>query len=356
MVVVPIIACSASGDGANITDDPQPDPTSQLPGADGSTTPEGSTPRDGSANDAGKDSGPPPPNPGDPCPVENAKFTKPCGKCGTQTALCLEKKVTEYGVCENETGVCNPGEQAECGKCGKQTCTQYCIWGGCGGEKTGPTACFAGQFNIESAGCPGTGWRTAKCKADCSDYETYSACSMEPFGPFTLTVPGTIGQTASAVFPLRATYKENRITGTCDSAVGTLATLSTTYQDPVSYITLNNPTGQTVTASVWGAAASSTTLVPQIVLAWYSGGPPAKGDDAARRACAKGVPTTCPTALANECKDSKSGLGVSATASLNKAAVIPPGGSVTLYVASYTSSSAGTPGDVRIVVCTEVLN
>lgn len=351
MVVVPIVACSASGDGANVTDDPQPDPTSQLPGSDGSTTPEGSTPRDGSTNDAGKDSGPPPPNPGDPCPVENAKFTKSCGKCGTQTALCLEKKVTEYGVCENEMGVCNPGEQAECGKCGKQTCTQYCIWGGCGGEKTGPTACFAGQYDLDSAGCGVAGtWRTRKCKADCTYNSFSTSCFANPTGDngaespeWTMAAPATVGQISSVVLPLRATYAADRFTSTCPIA-GTTNPTAGAY--PISYVTVTNPTGQTLTATAWADPAS--ILAPRVVMAWYP--TTARPSDVnERRACSKGMALSCPANLSPECT-STTKAGLTSTNSL----VIPPGSGVLLYIGAYDAGAAGA-GDIRIKVRTDLL-
>ena len=62
------------------------------------------------------------PEPGTDCTIVGEKFSRGCGACGSQVALCnTSRKVSGYGSCRDAEGVCVPGTtvvDAVCGACG----------------------------------------------------------------------------------------------------------------------------------------------------------------------------------------------------------------------------------------------
>jgi hypothetical protein len=354
-----IVACSADGGGDVIVDTPasaEPDPTVSLPPP--------SRPDDASSDvkDSGKDgakdakpdtydAGKPAPNPGDACKTLDEMFTRTCGICGTQKALCLAGPdggagvVSIYSPCENElVGGCVPGtvENEPCGNCGtrKRTCTVYCAWTAttCTGEP--PDACSPTAHDYTTAGCPTPGtYRTRSCGSGCA-WNGFSGCGSLDFQ---LTVSGTVGNTVSAIYPLRKSLSDKRLTGTCPNGF-----LSTTTNHPYFYVELVNPTEDTLTLSAWNATAPGGAVIDTL-MGWYAGNVKPT-DDASRKACAKGIVDSCPTGT--PCPEYQ-WAGVTGT----NAITLPPFGSALLYFASYYAAggSSASEGNVKVVVRTDAI-
>lgn len=362
-----VAACSASGSGDGIViedgaeggaTEPEPDllPPSNGDGSSKDATTDAKTdPKKDSGTDAKKesgvvDSGPPAPNEGDPCTVVDEIFERQCGACGKQEALCVANAngsggtVSAYSQCVGElVDGCIPGtsENETCGNCGTRvrTCNKYCAWtaGTCTGEP--PNACTPTANDWTSAGCTTANTvRVRQCGATCS-WSSFSSCAALDFE---LTVPANAGETASAIYPLRATIADKRITGTCGSNY-----FSTTTNHPYVYVELKNPTASTLTMSAWNAAAPNGQNISTVMTVYASTTKPA--DETARKACVKTVSTYCSTSTVP--------CGWSSFAALTgtNAFTIPPSGSVLLFFQSYSAAggSSAAEGDVRLVVRTD---
>lgn len=351
-----IVACSADGSGDLIVEAPptDPPPTVSLPPSTaqdgGNEIDAGDASKDAKADaktEAGVDAGKPAPNPGDTCTKNDEIFSRTCGACGKQEALCLAGKVSDYSPCAGElAGGCVPGatQNEACGNCGtrKRTCSNFCAWttGACTGEP--PSSCTPTANDYTTAGCPAGVVRTRSCTAACT-WSGFSA-SCEALD-FQLVVGATAGEMVSGIYPLRATKVDKRLTGTCPSG-----TLSTTTNHPYVYVELVNPTGQTLTLSAWNTIATATSPIIDTLMAWYAGSVATTlaGDDNARKACAKGVVDSCPSGL--PCNDYR-WAGLTTTTAIT----IPPSGSVTLFFGSYYPAGGATAseGDVKLVVRTD---
>ncbi|MBS2012390.1 MAG: hypothetical protein JST00_05865 [Deltaproteobacteria bacterium] len=358
LLVAIVAACSADGTGDPLAESSstpaEPAPTALLPppsSGDRDPVDAGDASADAKSDaktDSGADAGKPAPSPGASCPKNDEIFTRACGACGKQQALCLAGKVSEYSMCEGElAGGCVPGttQDEPCGNCGtrKKTCNAYCAWttGACTGEP--PSSCIPTANDFTSAGCTTAGYvRTRTCGSSCTWSGFSSTC--DPLR-YQLTVGATSGETVSAIYPLRAAKTDKRMTGTCPNG-----TLSATTTYPYVYVELVNPTGQTLTLSAWNTTASATSTVIDTTMAWYASGDPTAfpGDDAARKACAKGVVDSCPAGL--PCGDYRWG-GLTGT----NAITVAPAGSVTLFFGSYypAGGSTASEGDVKLVVRTD---
>jgi hypothetical protein len=119
----------------------------------------------------------PPPTPGSACTTLDEITKRPCGTCGIQEALCLDRPDgtlvwSDYAACWGEVpGGCVPGtqESAPCGNCGTavRTCTPYCAWStSTCSEPAG--ACAPGSTDLTSAGCTGGTTRERTCSAACT--------------------------------------------------------------------------------------------------------------------------------------------------------------------------------------------
>ncbi|MBX3190853.1 MAG: hypothetical protein KF819_27900 [Labilithrix sp.] len=353
-----IVACSADGGGDAIlfeTAEPvEPAPTNPLPPSN--RPDDASIDVKDAASDAPKDAKPdtfdagkPAPNPGDACKTLDEVFDRKCGICGNQQALCEPKPdgtagvVSAYSPCVNElAGGCMPGtvESEACGNCGTRTrtCNMYCAWttSACTGEP--PGACTPTTHDYTTAGCPTAGTlRTRSCASTCT-WSGYSACGALDFK---LTVSGTVGNTVSAIYPLRATQAGKRLTGTCPNG-----TLSTTTNHPYLYVEVVNPTDATLTLSAWNATAPGGVVIDTL-MGWYTGNV-RPADDNARKACAKGIIDACPTGT--PCPEYQ-WAGVTGA----NAITLPPFGSALVYFASYYAAggTSATEGNVKLVVRTD---
>jgi hypothetical protein len=272
-----VFGCSAEGAGDVIEDQSQTEPEDEsssgntLPPSDPGTSSSGSSSgsttkdagKDATKTDAAKDAGPPPPAPGDTCTVVDKVYTKSCGKCGKQEAICLDQgagvlKVSDYSACAAETGVCVPGETTTeaCGNCGTltKTCNNYCAWtsSACGGQPT--NSCSPGAVEYASAGCTvANTYRNRTCAAACT-WNTFSTACAEPNNPIKLTLAGTAGGTATGTYTLANTKMGKRQPlYTCGSS----ASLSSTNDYPYELVELVNTSGKQLTIKVKSATAST---------------------------------------------------------------------------------------------------
>lgn len=362
-----VAACSAQGNADDVITEQEagatePADTNLLPPSNGDggggALDARSDAKTDAAKDSGKETGPvdagkPAPAKGSPCAVVDEIFTRQCGACGTQEALCIGNAsgtggtVSDYSVCTSEVdGGCIPTtvENETCGNCGTRvrTCNKYCAWtaGACTGEPA--NACSPTANDYTAAGCATVGtYRTRQCGTACS-WSSFTSCNALDFE---LTVAANAGETASAIYPLRAAIADKRMTGTCGSNY-----FSTTTNHPYVYVELKNPTSNTLTMSAWNALAPNNG--PQISTAmtvYASTTKPA--DEAARKTCVKTVATYCPSTIP---------CGYSSFAALTgtSAFTIPPNGSVLLFFQSYYAAGGASTaeGDVKLVVRTDTIN
>lgn len=357
---VAFAGCTADGTTGEIpaSEPASNEPSASLPeGTAGEEEPEepvgdAGKKKDAGKSDAGKDAGPPPPEPGDACSDLNKIVEKKCGACGKQSTVCLAGDDgttgtwSQYSSCSGElAGGCIPGESVteECGNCGTRVrvCSAYCVLSSpvCSGEPA--DSCPPGSVDLTSAGCttPNT-FRARTCKADCS-YNPYGDCAAPPT---TINVAPTVGSVSSTVAILSSSKTMPKLAGTCPNA-----TLSTTISSPYTYIQVKNTLSKTVTASIYNSLAPGGVVI-ETTLASYVGAV-APTAEAARKACDKGTNTLGTASLTGDSK----------FASLDgtRKVTIPAGGTVSVYVAADKAYDASKPaestGPVKLNVKTETL-
>ena len=275
------------------------------------------------------ETGPPVPNTGDACTTEGTIYTRACGACGTQQAVCeANKKVGDYSFCAGEVaGGCTPGatRTAPCGKCGTRTevCQNNCTWavGACGGEP--PQACTPAEEKYITAGCsqPST-FRKQVCGNNCQ-FGAPSALPCFEFPP-DLTIATTVdGEAAYEGMLSGAGDKIARVaSGSCPS---TLSATLTSY----AYTVVKNPTAQTAKVELYYTKTAGGTDIDTITAVYNV--PPPKSD-AERQACVGKVNDFCST---SPCTSSWSGLvGADAPS-------IPPNSSIVVYTAAYFAADTG---------------
>jgi hypothetical protein len=339
-----VAACSASGvSDPDLSVTPEAnEPGAVLPpgspGSSGGASSGGAHPDGGKpgkpGSDASVDAGPPPPAVGTTCAKTDEIFARACGACGTQEAICVNGKVSEYSACERElVGGCVPGSIVDesCGNCGthKKTCTKYCAWtaSACVGEPV--SSCPAGTIAWTSAGCPDpTTFRNHACSATCQ-WENYQSCSVPDFS---VKVPSAPGGIANVIVQLSPSYVGKRVTGACTAATG--GTVSTTDKHTVAFVRVENPTAKSATVSAWNAQAPGGAII-NTVLVGYATKPTT---NEALAACEKGAGDYCVTSSV-PCGNAKFGALTDANA-----LVIPAGGSRVVAITSF--SPHGTPGEV----------
>lgn len=348
-----VVACSASGDSTPDLSE-TPGAIEQPPGAvlppPGKPMPPPAPDHADAGKDSGKpkppghdasvDAGPPPPVVGAKCANADEIYSRPCGACGTQEAICLKADpsdpmgtVSEYSACQRELeGGCVPGTIVDeaCGNCGthKKTCSKYCAWSAtaCAGEPV--NSCSAGTVLWTNAGCAAGTFRNKGCSATCQ-WDGFKGCSAPDFA---VTVPAAIGGTSTVIVQLTTAYQSKRVTGSCTAPAG--ATVSTTDKHNIAFVRVENPSAQNATVSAWNAQAAGGPIVNTVLVSYAT--QPTNDDEL--RACEKGAGDYCPTAKL-PCGDAKFGA-LTDTSAL----VIPAGGSRVVAITSY--SPQGTPGDV----------
>jgi hypothetical protein len=230
---------SSSSSGGGDDDD-----TIGGPDDDGGSTGSSSSSSSGSV-DAGMDSGPTAPEAGDSCTTQDQLYTRVCGFCGKQQAICTTNRtgalqVSDYGPCGSESGVCKTGDTQPCGKCGTKTCSSTCGWGTCKNEGV----CKPGVVTHDSVGCPTVGTYRSKTCDDTCNYGNYSACEAPD-----LVVPPQ-GQTISGQWELTTASKGKR-----PSACKKTATLT-----PVTgfSIPLHNNSSTDAVVQIWHTSAGTS--------------------------------------------------------------------------------------------------
>lgn len=344
------MGCSAGGEGADISaaleptvpDDGQ---TAPLPSSTATAPSDAGAPK---AQDAGKktppkpttppvDAGPPPPAPGEACSTPNQIIERACGRCGTQQAICLGGKVSEYGPCENEpeTAECVPGttKTEACGNCGTQTvtCDSYCSWtaSACAGEPA--NACTPGGVTLTTAGCTTKDtFSSATCSESCTLGNFSNSCSAPPS---MIRVAPTKGMANSTFAILSGSQVMPAMTfGTCPNGSVSSSTFSATA--PYQYLTIRNPltkpakvTISTMNPAAWQSSSAVLTTYEGIV---------SPTDATARRACRNGTST-----YGNKLQN----------------VVIPAGTTISLYVSASSNFDAAKPtlttGRVQVTVTTD---
>ncbi len=339
-VLVCFFGCSAAGSDADLGgSDAPPQSTSSLPPPSGASS-SGDMPSDGGSggptkHDASVDAGPPPPAPGDACTKVDAIYSRSCGACGKQEAICQapdggSPSVSAYSACHDElAGGCMPGAVAteSCGNCGThtKTCSKYCAWSvsACTGEPL--DSCPAGTTLWTSAGCPTTGTFRSRACSDACSWQSYSACSTPDYQ---VHAPKTLGATSRVIIPLSSAYKSKRVMGTCGSA-----TLSATAAYAVAWVRVVNDGDKTATLSIWNEAPTGSPVV-RTVLASYAAQP---SSDPELTACEKGTSTFCPASI--PCGDPSFGALTG-----TNAVVIAPGQSKIVGITG--QAALGTAGEI----------
>jgi hypothetical protein len=354
-----VVGCSASGGGDDLgTDTNDTDPTGgsaslpppSNPGSTDDTPPSSSKDggKGGTKGDAGKDAGPPPPNPGDPCTKVDAVTTKPCGACGTQQAICQSSggdggalTWSDYGVCQGElAGGCTPGTTEACGNCGTHTCSKYCGWDSC---KEPAGACTPGKVDYTAAGCSTANtYRSRTCGDTCA-FSGYSSTCAAPNNPNKMQISGTVNGTTSKDWSLTATNVGSRL-GIFGS--GCPATVSTGNY-PFVAVEVQNTTSKKATVTIQSLPGAPTDL--DIVIWAYNNTLPAQ-DDTALAACDYPGTDSCPSGSGVTCPSGYWG-GL-------KDVTINAGASVLVYLASYWDADdtfESSTGTVNLTLKTTAL-
>jgi hypothetical protein len=292
----------------------------------------------------GKDAGPPAPNAGDACSALNTTYTRSCGFCGSQSAVCLANgatgKVSDYSPCTNEVvGGCAPGSTTmeACGLCGthQKVCQNNCQWqaGSCTGEPA--NACSPGTVTNSGAGCGVGTYRQQTCGVDCKQ-GNFSATCGSFVNPVILQVPAVgavVTQHQDLEITAGKTFKLN-LASTCPAT-------TVTADLPSDYVELDNNTGKAAKVTIYQSADPAGDASLDTILWVYNGSTP-PADDAAKKACVGSVADSCTVAL----------CGASSFGSLSGVA-IPAGGKILVYSAGYFSDQTGP---MKLNIKTESLN
>lgn len=347
--IAAFVGCSAEGVfSGDPEDSPATDNGATLPppsggssgGSSGATSSDGGKP---AKPDASVDAGPPPPAPGTACTKIDEIFKRSCGACGTQEALCLAGedggagKVSDYGACTGEVADgCIPGTTAteSCGNCGTltKTCNKYCAWTktACAGEPT--NSCAAGTVAWSTTGCP-SGMTQRSCSDACQWSSFTGVCSAPDF---VVKASGVVGKTASVIFPLTASLRSKKVTGSC----ATGANVSTTDNHVVAYVRVQNDNTVATKISAWNSQAPGGTVIDTILTAYTR----VPTSDEELRACEKGAGDYCTTTKL-PCGDSKFGALTDANA-----VVVPAGGARIIAVTTSQVYGAGNVVEGPIVL------
>lgn len=291
----------------------------KLPNATASGTMDAG--KDAARVEAGKDAGPPPAQPGEACSKVDAIFTRSCGACGTQSALCFAEDggagvVSDYGPCSGEVlNGCLAGatEDVACGNCGtiKRTCDSTCKWSASACAEP-PAACKAGTSEHTTTGCPTVNtYRRRSCGPTCG-WSSFTPC-LAPMNETVVDVNAVAAQASTVPVSLTDAQLGKGLPYGHACPAPKLALVD----HPYAYIEIRNTTGKKATVTVTTSLApGNPSLSTQ--LAGYKV-PFVPADDAARLQCTTGGYT-----------------------SLNNF-VLEAGASSLVYVQSYYAYNAASP-------------
>lgn len=298
------------------------------------------------------DAGPPPT--GASCATPDTVFTRTCGFCGTQQAICLATGVvSDYSPCRGEVADagCSPGttRQAACGLCGTrpEVCSNTCSWtvGQCAGEPA--NACQPGRTESSNAGCadPAT-FRTRECQATCTWGAFTQTCEPPNNGGTTLVVPGQVGAIATVRVELTSAQVAPRINqfSTCPNG----SVFNSTC--PYAFVEMHNPTASTATVTVYNTTAPGGQVIDTVMTAYRGNVAPAT--EAERKACAFGPSGSSTAALTGDTKY--------AALTGTTAVTLAPGARAIVWFSANDNYNAADPakttGPVLVVARTDALN
>ncbi len=328
-------------------------------GSDGTTdaTDGASEAGDGGVSDAGDGGDASLPPSGSPCNTPSLVQQQDCGLCGFQKRACLPDGDGGYawgdwGFCQNQVvNGCDPKlsyPDVACGNCGtkKQVCLQNCNYDATQTCNEPPNACKPQSTEfVLGLSCDGGG-RERTCDNQCK-FGNFGACQSGPTIPG-LTASNTVNNTVQGTFVIPASPTLERI-----STFAACPTTISSTKTPYVYISVKNPTNQTLTASIWSAKAPSGSNLDTIMAVYSGPVPPLDSDQNARKACVGKTNDNCSdtTGTPLSCQGGSTGF-----AGLMKgdssAVVIPPNGTVVVYLAVYSSGT----GDIILAVRTDALN
>jgi hypothetical protein len=311
---------------------------------------------------------------GSPCSPPNATQSQPCGKCGTQSRLCLNTggdagaTWQAWGACNGEVvNGCVPGtsDSVTCGFCGKMTrvCQNTCVWanGSCVGEAPVQDRCYQGEEQyVEGISCAANMGRTRTCTPPPADggaggctWGNYSVNCVPT--PTSLIIPTTVGNFVSHQFSLpnpsapsggqtTRLYASGWSTGNraCGPDGGMTTDAAVTSVTNNTYVIITNPTNQTAKVSVWVGQAADASAYDSVMAAYPGTTPPVT--EAERINCLGyanddcTVPDASPTPYPLACLSAQAGIFYVATDTAS-GVTIPPNSSVNVYVASYYSGT-----------------
>ena len=295
----------------------------------------------GTSGSPGFDAGPPAPNAGDACKTIAEEFTRSCGFCGTQSAICIAGDggtvVSDYSDCMGEVANgCTPGTTTTeaCGLCGTHQliCQNSCQYaaGTCMGEPL--NACSPGTVLNTAAGCgKDTGgeqqYRQEICDTTCK-LGAPTTCGIF-VNPHVLAIAGTAKGVVSTAVDMEVTKGQSFIMDGFASCPD-MDTTDLTDDAPSDYVEVDNNTAKT--ASVTAFTTPFKVGDDYSTNIWtYSGSVPPL-TDAARIACNVGVSEFCATSTL--CGPDSDDFFAS-----QNLISIPAGGKVLVYVGSYDAST-----------------
>lgn len=269
-----------------------------------------------SSSSGAVDAGPPAPESGTSCSVQDELYTKTCGMCGKQQAICTtnrtgDLKVSDYGPCGGQpaTAVCSAGDSQPCGNCGTKACGASCTWGSCKNEGV----CKPGTISHDSAGCSEAGtYRSKTCEDTCS-FGFLGACED-------IVVPPQ-GQTISSQWELSTSSLGKR-----PSSCKKTATLTSVTGFSLR---LRNTGSTDATVQIWHSSAGTSV---DTVIATYANSPHTDDDF---KACATEPQDSCDQ-LNNICSANGSGSwgGVDNVK-------VPANGAIYIYSSGWTNNTTG---------------
>lgn len=313
---------------------------------DGGSKDGGST-KDAATADSGSDAGTFPET-GDPC-VGATTFTRPCGFCGKQTALCISPGVVgPYSQCDAAEDACEPGTVVTeaCGNCGTvtKTCSKTCKFtlGSCTGQPL--NHCKPDTVQYTDAQCSDARtYSTSSCSSSCQWSPWSNECKVITT-PNKMTISGTVGSVVSATWTMEGAGKRPSGTTSVCPASTSLATTG-----PLVPVEVTNGTNKTATITAFHT--KSATGVTFDASMWYYSGSGIPMGDADIKQCVK---------LGDQCTAKTSG-GATGTSATNicggsgfysfsslEDIVIPPGGKIIVFSSGYSASTS--IGDRTIVL------
>jgi hypothetical protein len=284
-------------------------------------------------------------------PFSDPQASQSCGLCGTQTRSCFGVDAGAgvdagtagtwgaWGFCTNDvTGAADACDSTKtypdtaCGNCGTtpQVCGSDCHFetGFDCDEPVGACHPTDTKF-VLGASCSTAGQgRVYTCGSTCT-FGSPGACEAPPPNPNSLTISATVGASVTANFALTSTSTTTKIDGTCPADLDT-------SDDPTPFIDIAivNPTTRTVTVSLWDGPDGSGDL--DTIMAWY---PTPVFPPPDMTACTSANDDCFAT---TDCANTGSHTGWSSLAAGDSApATIPAGGTITVYVGGYTSTTIG---------------